>query len=47
MELDRLTWLATILKDLERTKFTGEVRLSYYDGFLQGKVKQVTEIKKP
>ena len=47
MQQDTLRWVLTVLQELERTEFSGQIVLSMFHGQLHGKMKQVSEIKKP
>jgi hypothetical protein len=46
MQPEKQTWLLTYLKELEQTRFTGTLTLSYYEGNLHPKMKQTIEITK-
>jgi hypothetical protein len=47
MSQENLVWVLTALRELQRTGFSGQVVLSFFQGQLHGKMKQVIEIKKP
>lgn len=46
MPHENLAWVLTVLKDLQRQQFSGEIRLSLYQGQVMGSMKQVMVVKK-